>query len=214
MANKIKNEMLLAQIADGSIQNAATMQLPDPYLYQYYRFTDDRKFMLESDIDDSVMEIAHAIMLCNKEDADIPICDRKPIYLYIMSNGGYLEYAWMLIDLVLASETPVITVNMGTCASAAALIFMAGHRRLMFPRGTVMIHEGSASFAGDSTKVLDASENYKSILKKMHTYIISRTSISASTLSRKKANDWELDAETCLEKGVCTDVVSSLSAVM
>lgn len=208
-----KNELLLAQIGDTSVQDAATMQLPEPYLYQYYRFAEDRKFFLESEVDDSTMELVHAIMLCNKEDSGIPIENRKPIYIYIMSNGGYLDYAWTLIDVILASETPVITVNLGLCASAAALIFMAGHRRLMFPRGTVMIHEGSASFSGDSTKVLDASENYKAILKKMHAYITSRTSISAATLTRKKANDWELDATECLAKGVCTEVVKSISLV-
>lgn len=121
---------------------------------------------------------------------------------------------WSLIDTIEASVTPVETVNMGMAASAAGLIFLAGRRRLMMPRAKLLIHEGSARMAGDSTKVLDASDSYRKDIKQMREFILSRTSIPAATLSRQKSHDWELDSETCLKMGACDSIVNTLEEVI
>ena len=121
---------------------------------------------------------------------------------------------WMFTDIIAASETPVYTVNVGQCSSAAALIFMSGKRRFMLPTATVLIHEGSGTIEGDAVKVFDQAASYKAMVKKMHNYILSHTSIPAGTLSRKKNNDWELDAQTCIKYGVCDRIVDNLSEII
>ena len=91
---------------------------------------------------------------------------------------------------------------------------MAGKKRFMMPRAKVIIHEGSAQMAGDSTKVLDASDSYRKELKRMKDYILERTEIPKSTLMKKRNNDWELDADYCLENHVCDQVVHSLEEIL
>ena len=188
--------------------------LPDPDVVSLYVLEHDRKVYLDYEVSPDIMAIQRMILRWNMEDVGVPTGERKPIIIYIMSYGGDMDYMWALINAIEASETPVYTVNVRTAASAAALIFMAGHKRFMFPRARVIIHEGSASMAGDSTKVLDASESYKKAIKQMKQYIMTKTQIPPSTLNKKRNNDWELDTDTCLKYGVCHQIVHVLSEVI
>lgn len=190
------------------------MPLPDEV--SYYALEKERILYLDFAVNVDCMELERMILRWNLEDGQQGIKpeDRKPILLFIHSPGGYLEYMWSLIDMIEASVTPVWTVNAGCAASAASLIFMAGVKRFMMPRATVMIHEGSASFGGDSTKALDAAESYKKDLKKMKDYIKDRTQIPANLLNKKRNNDWELSSEECLKYGVCDQVIAKLDEVI
>lgn len=169
---------------------------------------------MDYEIGSDVMALERLILRWNMEDKDIPPEERKPIWVYIQSPGGNLLYMSALLDAIELSVTPVYTVNMGYAASAAALIFMAGKKRFMLPRAKVLIHEGSAAFDGDAGKVLDATDSYKKQLKAMKEYVLEHTAIPKTQLMKKRSNDWELDAQYCLDYKVCDVVVSSLSEVL
>ncbi|MCQ2454212.1 MAG: ATP-dependent Clp protease proteolytic subunit [Clostridia bacterium] len=188
--------------------------LPVPDLVSYYVLENDRKLYLDSEVDNNALILQRMILRWNMEDAGKPQEERKPITLYIFSPGGDVDMMWSLIDTIEASETPVNTVNMGVAASAAGLIFLSGRKRFMLSRSRVIIHEGSARMAGDAVKVMDAGESYKKMLKQMKDYILKRTRISAAVLGKQKCHDWELDAEYCLEHGVCDCVVDKLSEII
>jgi len=188
--------------------------LPDPALLSYYAFLNERKLFLEEDVGFPIMEMIKLIMRWNQEDKDIPVEQRKPITIYIMSDGGYMSYMWAMLDAMLTSKTPIITVNLGVAASAASLIYLAGTKRLMMPTATVIIHEGSTEVAGDANKVMDATRNYNKELAKMKEFILSRTQIPPRVLNKKAKDDWYIDANTCLEYGVCHKIVQSLDEIM
>lgn len=188
--------------------------LPAPDDVSYYVLEQERKIYLDYDVSKDIMALQRMIMRWNIEDKDIPPESRKPIFLYIMCYGGDMDYMWSVVDTIESSLTPIYTINVGTAASAAALIFMAGHKRFMFPRSRVIIHEGSASMTGDSTKVLDASDSYRKAIKQMKQYIMSRTQIPPSTLNKKRNNDWELDAQTCLNYCVCDTIIKSIEEII
>lgn len=188
--------------------------LPDPDNLSYYILENERKIYLDVDIDECVMSIHRMILRWNMEDKGKPVEDRVPIRLYIMSYGGDLDYMWALIDAIEASVTPVYTINVGLCASAASLIFMAGSRRYMLPNSKVLIHEGSAQLGGDAQKIFDASDTYKRQIKQMKDYILARTEIPPQQLNKKRNNDWTIDAAQCLEYKICDQVVATLDEVI
>jgi len=188
--------------------------LPIPDLVSYYVLENDRKLYLDSDIDNNVLSLQRMIVRWNMEDAGKPVEERKPINLYIFSPGGDVDMMWSLIDAIEISETPVNTINMGVAASAAGLIFLAGHKRYMLSRSRIVIHEGSARMAGDAVKVMDAGESYKKMLKQMKDYILKRTRLNAAVLNKQKCHDWELDAKYCLEHGVCDAIVERMSEIL
>ena len=188
--------------------------LPDPDEISYYKLEKERKLYLDFDICEEISTIHRMILRWNMEDKDIPVEQRKPIWLYIHSPGGDLSYMWMLVDAILLSATPVYTVDLGMAASAASLIFIAGHKRFMTPNAKVLIHEGSASFAGDAGKLMDATDSYKKELKAMKDFILNHTKIPKPQLMKKRSNDWELDSAYCLANGVCDVVIRSLAEVL
>lgn len=187
---------------------------PDPDYLAYHQLLRDRVIYIEMPIDEPMLRIHKQILMWNAEDKGIPPEARKPIRIVIMSYGGSADYMWMIVDAIRGSKTPVYTYNIGAAHSSAGLIFMAGHQRFMTPNATMIIHEGSAGFEGDAGKVLDASESYKKVLKKMKDYILERTEIPKATLNRKKANDWELNADDCLKFKVCDKIIKSIDDIL
>lgn len=206
MSEFIENELVELEIPDP--------RLPDPDNLSYYVLEKERKVYLEIGICPEVLAIQRLILRWNMEDKDKPVEERKPIRVYIMSYGGDLDYMWTIVDTILLSKTPVITINMGVAASAASLIFIAGHRRMMLPNSKVIIHEGSAQMAGDAVKVMDATDSYRKELKRMKDFILEHTRIPASTLNRRKNNDWTIDSTYCLANGVCDEIVQSLDDIL
>ena len=197
-----------------SMASPETLAIPDPGTLTFYQNLSERRIWLNLGVDDTILEYSRYIMRWNKEDEGKPVEERKPIWVYIFSYGGSADFMWMFTDMIKASETPIYTVNMGQCCSAAAMIFMTGHKRFMLPSASVLIHEGSGSIEGDAVKVIDQAESYKAMVKRMHNYILAHSNIPAGTLSRKKNNDWELDSETCLKYGVCDVIANNLSEIM
>lgn len=195
------------------INETATQLTQDPDLVTYYILENARIVYLDSDIDSSTMVIQRLIVRWNLEDKDIEKEKRKPIRIYINSPGGLMYYMWPLIDTIEASVTPVHTVNMYMAASAAALIFLSGHRRFMMKNAKLIIHEGQNEISGDAVKVLDAAESYNKELKRMKDFIATHTKIPRALISKKRNNDWELDDKFCMEHGVCEKIVENLDDI-
>ena len=121
---------------------------------------------------------------------------------------------WPLIDTMEASVTPIYTINLFMAGSAAALIFLAGHKRYMMKNAKMIIHEGQNEISGDAVKVLDATESYKKQLKKMKEFIADHSEISKSLIMKKRNNDWELDAKYCIENKACEQIINTLEDIL
>ena len=204
---KLNDEELLSALADVCVA--------DPSITPEFELAQNRKFFLnEEKIGEQIFDIQRRILLWNMEDGETPKEERKPIILYIMTHGGSVDLMWSLIDAIELSVTPVYTVKMGFAETAGGMIFLAGHKRFMMPRATVLIHEGYASIEGDMTKVQDWYGSCQNMLKASHKYILERTRITPRMLAKKKANDWTIDAQHCLEYGVCDEIVTSLDQII
>lgn len=204
----------IRQIVENITIELPDQVLPDPAVVNYYQFEQDRKLFLDQDVGYPILEMIKLIMRWNMEDKEKPIEERTPITIYIMSDGGSLVYMWSMLDIMLASKTPIITVNLGVAASSAALIFMAGSRRYMLSKSVTVIHQGSAEVAGDANKIMDAVDNYKLELDKMKTFILSRTSINPKLFNKKNKDDWYIDADACVEYGICDKIVETLDEII
>jgi ATP-dependent Clp protease protease subunit len=65
---------------------------------------------------------------------------KKELLLMICSEGGAMESAFALIDVMRASSIPIKTVGLGSVASSALLIFLAGTpgRRMLTPNTSIL----------------------------------------------------------------------------
>lgn len=74
----------------------------------------------------------------------------KPLTLYVNSNGGSLQDAFALIDIMQKSAKPIRTIGIGSVCSAAFLIFAAGTKgnRYISKTASIMCHQFSDEYTG------------------------------------------------------------------
>ena len=195
-------------------QSIENLSLPAPELLSFYRHYEDRIFWVEGEIDESIMYLSRMIIDCNREDKGLPVEDRKPIKIFISSNGGLLDETMSLVRLIGISKTPVITINACYCYSAASLILISGHKRYAMPGTRCLFHNGSGGATGTFDQAQAAMEDYKKLVKQMQDYILYKTTIDAKLFNKKKAYDWYLNTDEMLERGVVDSIVTDIDEIL
>jgi ATP-dependent Clp protease protease subunit len=202
------------QVLDLIIPPEADVKLPSPDLLLYYKNYDNRAIAVDCDIDDSLIETTKQIVEYNRSDKDIPVEQRKPITIFIMSYGGDLYQAYALISAILASKTPVRTVNMGVAMSAGLLILLAGHERYAMKYSTAMIHSGSGGAQGTYEQMEEQQKNYKKLIDMMRDYILERTNIDPKLFKKMCSKDWYITDQEQVDYGIVSKIVDSLDELI
>jgi len=161
-----------------------------------------RKFYLNYGIDqDGIHDIARHILQYNAEDKGIEPKDRKPILLYIASNGGEVDSGFELIDVIESSKTPVYTINLAYEYSMAFLIGLCGHKRFAMKNARFLMHDGT-NFVWDSgAKAQDKMEFNKLQEHRIRDYVISHSNVTPEEYDSKLRVEWYLFADKAKEKG-------------
>lgn len=168
----------------------------------------DRKLVINCDINDDLLEnVILYILYWNKQDKDIPADKRKKIYIYINSDGGDLILGNAILDTMIHSITPIVTVGFAKCASMASYILAAGHERICFPSTVVLIHDGQTGYMSSGNKGKDIQKFYDSLDKRVMEFMIQYTSMSAEYLESIKDRETYLFAAEAKEKGIIDKVI-------
>ncbi len=146
MASRVGQEPdfsdILEQYVDEQIEaGAAGLQVDpgDPLLHQ-------RKILLANTVNAvTAKHVVSKLMYLNEVDPT------KPIDLYLLTQGGYGDSAFAIIDAMRLIEAPVNTWAIGGCYSAGAMILAAGTgSRYSSDNAVIMVH----------TNLDDSSEPY------------------------------------------------------
>lgn len=168
----------------------------------YLRDLKSRKLFLNTEIDQfSVADIVKHIMQFNAEDKGIPVDQRTPIILYLISNGGEVDSGFELIDIIQSSLTPVYTVNLGYQYSMGFLIGLAGHKRFATKNAKFLMHDGSNFVYNSGAKAQDQMEFQRRVEERIKAYILDRSSITSEEYDSKLRVEWYLFADEAKEKG-------------
>lgn len=174
----------------------------------YLRDIKQRKLFLSTDIcQETVCDTIRHIMQINREDADIPYEERKPILLYVASNGGDVDAGFALVDAILCSKTPVYVVNQGYQYSMGFLIGLAGHKRFAMPHAKFLMHDGSQFICTSGAKAQDQMEFNKKLEERIKAYILSRTKITSEMYDSQMRKEWYMFADEAKELGVVDHIV-------
>ena len=130
----------------------------------YSRLLEDRIIFVSGEIDDYVADttIAQMLYLESKDNS-------KDIHLYINSPGGVAQSGLAILDTMNYISSPVSTICLGLCASAAALLLAGGEKgkRFILPHSKVMIHQPLGGIKG---QVSEIEIYYKEGIKDRNTY--------------------------------------------
>lgn len=168
----------------------------------YLQDLKQRKLFLNSDIDQfTVADIAKHILQFNREDFGKEIESRKPILLYVVSNGGEVDSGFELIDVIQSSKTPVYTINLGYQYSMGFLIGLAGHKRFATRNAKYLMHDGSNFVYNSGAKAQDQMEFNRKVEERVKQYILSRSNVTSKEYDSKLRVEWYLFADEAKEKG-------------
>lgn len=162
----------------------------------------DRKLYINTEIDECITDdIIYHILRFNTEDKDKKLENRKPILLYCTSNGGSIADGFGLIDVILASKTPVYTINLAYQYSMGFLIGLAGTKRFATKNATFLMHDGQ-NFAYNSTsKLRDQMKFCEQQEQRIKDYILSKSNLTSEEYNDKLRVEWYLYANSAKEKG-------------
>ena len=152
--------------------------------------------------------ISSLIRFWNKWDDkhNIAIEDRKPIKLYINSNGGDLDGTFTIIDAIRLSNTPVWVINEGKAYSGGFFIFIAGHKRFAYEHSSFLYHEGSTGTQGTAGQFQNYTAFYKKQLDQLKDIVLKYTNITEEQYKEIHKDDYWMTAEEALQDCVC-DVI-------
>lgn len=174
----------------------------------YLRDLKERKLFLNSEIDlCSIEGIVGHILRFNAEDKGKPYDERMPVKLYITSNGGDVDAGFELIDVILQSQTPVYTINLGYQYSMGFLIGLAGHKRFAAQNSKFLMHDGSQFIYNSGAKAQDQMEFQKKVEERVMRYVLSRTDITPEMYEDHERVEWYMFADEAKELGVTNFII-------
>lgn len=149
----------------------------------------------------------------NIEDKGKSVDERKPIKIFINSDGGDLNTIMNVVDMIELSKTPVITIALGKAYSAGGLLLMAGDTRYIFKNTSCLIHDGSSGIYGTTGKMLDNLEFTKGLEKRIRDYIITHTSIPGDLYDSNYRRDWFLFSDEMIRYNVADEIIEDIDLI-
>lgn len=140
--------------------------------------------------------------LFQKELLYLDTLGKKRIQIWINSIGGVILDGYSIGSTILKTKTPVDTYNVGIAASIAGAIFMCGRNRVMMDFSQFMMHPVSGS---------DDKKSYKSFMDSISTLLSAKSNMTQEEVNQLMTETTWLNAEQCLEKGICTEIEKTSS---
>jgi ATP-dependent Clp protease protease subunit len=136
----------------------------------------------------------------------------KELLLMICSEGGSLEDAFALIDVMQTSRIPIKTVGLGMVASAGLMIFISGaaNRRILTPNTSILSHQFSAGHAGKAHELFATMKEFDLVQKRMLNLYKQTTGLDEKKIKEilLPAQDVYLSADEALQFGICDHVAN------
>lgn len=133
---------------------------------------------------------------------------QKRLQFLICSEGGDMNAAFALIDVMKASKIPIHTVGLGMVASAGLLIFMSGTNRILTPNTSILSHQWSWGAFGKEHELFAQMKEYELVSERMISHYKKCTGQEESKIRRflLPPEDVWLSAKEARKLGVCDSV--------
>jgi ATP-dependent Clp protease protease subunit len=187
------------------------MNTPDKSSIEYATpgeaLVDHGIYVLMDDIDaDSVKPVIEWIL----HENHVRKKKYKELLLMICSDGGQLEDAFALIDVMRSSKIPIKTVGLGSIASSGLLIFLTGTRgrRVLTPNTSILSHQFSWGSSGKVHELFATVKEFQLVEKRMIEHYRVTTGLDDEVIKKVllPPQDVYLSADEALEYGICDSV--------
>jgi len=168
------------------------------------RLMQDRILILGMPITDEFANVLCAQMLFLDS-----VNSESDINIYINSGGGSVSGGNSIIDVMEMITASVSTVNMGTCASMAAVILACGEKekRRALKRSRTMIHQISGGLEGDFTEMSIQIEEAKKVRNSLYDLLAEKTGKTFKQIEKDCDRDYFMSAEEAKKYGLIDTVL-------
>ena len=172
----------------------------------YSRLLKDRIIFITGSIDDQVSSSVIAQLLFLESQNP-----EKDIYLYINSPGGSVTAGMAIYDTMQFIKPDVSTFCVGTAASMAAILLLAGTKgkRFALPHSEVMIHQPLGGFVGQVSDVAIRANNLLQAREDMYDVIVKHTGQEREKVAADTDRDNFMTAAQALSYGIIDKVMTS-----
>jgi ATP-dependent Clp protease, protease subunit len=134
----------------------------------------------------------------------------KELLLMICTDGGNLEDAFALIDVMQSSSIPIKTVGLGCIASSGLLIFLAGTkgRKVLTPNTSILSHQFSWGSSGKAHELFATVKEFELVQERMINHYRISTGLDDDTIKKVllPPQDVYLSAEEALKYSICDHI--------
>jgi len=169
----------------------------DPVMYQYYhQMNDNRTLILNTDIDERIVEMIYLPMRDWENDSDT-----RPVTLILNSQGGCVSDGFFLAHYISQYKKPLHIIVPGYAASMAAVILAGGGKnenvtRFCFPSTYALIHDGYVALSASEAKTAnDIMAFNNKVDESIRQFIIDNTNITAEEYDAQARHQWFLSAD-------------------
>lgn len=136
----------------------------------------------------------------------------KELLLMVCSNGGSVEDAFALIDVMMSSSIPIKTVGLGSVASCGLMIFLAGTRgrRILTPNTSILSHQFSWGTSGKAHELFATVKEFELVQQRMVEHYRKCTGLDDDIIRKVllPPQDVYLSAQEALEYSICDHVAN------
>ena len=138
----------------------------------------------------------------------------KPIQVYVNSPGGHVESGDSIHDIIkfVRGSVPIYMIGTGWVASAGALIYSAGEKKLRFclPNTRFLLHQPMGGVQGPATDIeIEAREIIK-MRERLSQIIATETGQPVERVSKDTDRNYWMSAAEAVEYGLATKIISSI----
>ena len=132
----------------------------------------------------------------------------EPIKIYINSPGGDFYTSFAIAGIIESSTIPIYTYVTGDCASGAAYILMAGHKRYCFEISQIMLHSvQTGSFGTAAEMVEDIQGRVKPLEATIVKHLQRHTDLTKDEIKFILTHDKYFTAFQAKKSGIVDDMI-------
>ena len=130
-----------------------------------------------------------------------------PIILHINSEGGEIDSAISVVDTITSSKIPVHSLVEGIACSAATLISVVCHKRIINSNAQMMIHQLSCEgLWGKMVEIEQEVKNLKSSMNVIKNIYTKYTNIQMDKLNKILKKDINWSSDKCKKFGLVDEI--------
>jgi ATP-dependent Clp protease, protease subunit len=138
----------------------------------------------------------------------------KPIQIYVNSPGGHVESGDTIHDIIkfIRSSVPIYMIGTGWVASAGALIYLAGEKKLRFclPNTRFLLHQPMGGVQGPAADIAIEAREIVKIRERLSQIIATETGQSVERVRKDTERNYWMSASEAVEYGLAHKIVRSI----